>query len=169
MLPLLVVALAGCGGGGGEAVPEGWRTVRVERCCAVSVPPAMTTPATEAGAYDPVRRFVRPGLVVGLEYAHQVSFPRMRTVQKGWAQERIEVDGREAELVSYDAQEQGFEGGRSIHVRVPLPENETFLSRPTPEKGMELGIAILCRTDADCEEGKRIARTADFPPFRGKT
>jgi len=165
LLPLFV----GACGAKEEAVPSGWRTVRIDGCCAVSLPPAMTSPPVEAGAHDPVRRFVRPGLAVSLEYGHQVSFPRMHTIQRGWAQERIEVDGREADLVSYDAQEADFGGGRAIHVRVQFPEKETYLAPPAPNKGMELGVNILCRTPADCEEGKRIARTADFPPVRTAT
>jgi hypothetical protein len=90
----------------------------------------------------------------------------MHTIQKGWAEEHIEVDGRKADLVSYEAQELDYGGGRSIHVRVALPEKDTYLSRPASDKGMELGIGILCRTPSDCDEGRRIARTADFPPYR---
>lgn len=162
---LAALLCGGCAGGGNQEVPSDWRRVLLNGCCAINVPPDMTTPMSPAGTVTDVKTLARSGLSVSFQYASITDFPAVRTGQLGWSQDQLEIDGRRADMVAYDAVEPAFSGGRSIFVRVMLPENSTFMSAPASEQGMELGVSMICRTEADCDTAMEIVNAIDFPPF----
>ena len=99
------------------------------------------------------------------EYRPQVGFSEGPLGQQDWSQDRMKVDGQEADLVSYAATD-AFAGGRTLRMRVRRPEAQTHQSVPTPERGMELGATANCRTDADCDVARRVFSLIDLSDRR---
>lgn len=146
-----------------------WRPLIFDHCCVVRVPKNLLQVPQRGGASNPTFiEFGRPGLNIVFEFTPQAGFPEAQSTQTGWLRSKISVDGRRADIVSYDAPDPEFRGGKQLHLRIPVPEKETFQSAPAPEKGMQLGATANCRTEADCEIARTVFRLVDFPPYRGE-
>ena len=164
----LLVMLAGCDAGreAGVDTPDGWRTVTFDRCCQINLPPSLREIPKPAGVADQTfMGFGNGSAEITFEYRPQVGFPEGALGQSGWSKASITVDGRDAELVKYDARDD-FSGGRTLRLRVTLPDEPTFQSEPTASKGMELGATGHCRDDTSCAVVEQIYQSIDFPPLR---
>jgi hypothetical protein len=162
-------SLAACSadpGRGQQAVPADWRAVNFDPCCTIHVPPEFREVPKPSGVRDP--SFIVVGndaTEIVFEYRPQVGFSEGPLGQQDWSQDRMKVDGQEADLVSYAATD-AFAGGRTLRMRVRRPEAQTHQSAPTPERGMELGATANCRTDADCDVARRVFSLIDLSDRR---
>lgn len=156
---LLTGSLAACSADPGrvqQAVPADWRAVAFDPCCVIHVPPGFRDIPKPSGVRDPTFIVVgNDATEIVFEYRPQVGFPEGPLGQQDWSQGRMKVDGQDADLVSYAATD-AFSGGRTLRMRVRLPEAPTHQSAPTPERGMELGATANCRTEADCDVARRV-------------
>jgi len=161
--------LAACSadpGRGQQAVPTDWRAVAFDPCCTIHVPTEFREVPKPAGVRDPTFIVIGNGATeIAFEYRPQVGFPEGPLGQQDWSQDRMKVDGREADLVSYAATD-AFAGGRTLRMRVRRSEAPTHQSAPTLERGMELGATANCRTDADCDVARRIFSLIDLSDSR---
>lgn len=150
-----------------QAATADWPQVEFGRCCRLRLPPKMAEVPQYGGARDPSYvRYERPGLTIVGEFRAQAEIPSQQTTQTGWTEESILIDGREAELVSYDARDAPFLGGRTMHVRVLLPEAPTREGPPTQARGMQFAGTAHCKETADCEAALLALRMIDFAPLR---
>lgn len=164
----LLVLLAGCDADQEAVVdtPDGWRTVTFDRCCQIARPAGFKEIPKPAGVGDQTFfSFGDEAAEITFEYRPQVGFPEGPLGQTGWTTRTLTVDGRSADLVSYDARD-AFAGGRTLRLRVSRPNEPTFQSAPTPAKGMELGATGHCRDEASCAIVEQIYQSIDFPPLR---
>lgn len=165
---LTLVLLSGCGREpeGGSAPPSEWRTIRFERCCEIALPPDYRELPKPPGVVDPTFITVGDGSSeITFEYRPQVGFPEGALGQTGWSKETVLVDGRDADLVRHDAQN-AFAGGRTLRLRVRLPDVPTLQSAPAAANGMELGATGHCRDEASCATVEQIYRSIDLPPLQ---
>lgn len=165
VLAIILPALWGC-----APEPQGaradWRKETIPGCCTVRLPPELVPPTEPAGMVSETRSFVRPGLSISFEYASDTLFPRRRTVQQGWEQGEIRIDGRGGDIISYDAGDSQPEGGRIILVRVPLQGRPAVSAGPASRSGKEFGATIHCVSTSDCGTAIQIVRTTEFLPSR---
>lgn len=151
---------------GGPVTPAGWRTVTFDRCCEIALPPDYREVPKPAGVVDPTfTTFGDGSSEITFEYRPQVGFPEGPLGQTGWSKETLAVDGRNADLVRHDAQD-AFAGGKTLRLRVRLPDEPTFQSEPAAAAGMELGATGHCRNANSCAIIERIYRSVDLPPLR---
>lgn len=146
--------------------PAGWRTITFDRCCQIALPPGFREIPKPAGVAD--QTFISFGddaAEITFEYRPQVGFPEGPLGQSGWSKETMMVDGRRADLVKHDARD-SFSGGRTLRLRVALPNEPSFQSAPTPATGMELGATGHCRDASSCALVERIYQSIDLPPLR---
>ncbi|MBB4799018.1 hypothetical protein HNP32_002772 [Brevundimonas bullata] len=163
----LIAACSADSGLGQQAVPANWRAVAFDPCCTIHVPPTFREVPKPSGVRDP--SFIVVGndaTEIVFEYRPQVSFPEGPLGQQDWSQDRMKVDGQEADLVSYAATD-AFVGGRTLRMRARRPEAQTHQSAPTPARGMELGATANCRTDADCDVARRVFSLINFSDSPG--
>lgn len=163
-----IVLLSGCEREpeSGSATPPGWRTITFDRCCEIALPPGFQELPKPPGVIDPTFITVGDGASeITFEYRPQVGFPEGALGQTGWSRQTIPVDGRDADLVGHDAQD-AFVGGRTLRLRVKLPDVPTLQSAPAAANGMELGATGHCRDEVSCATVEQIYRSIDLPPLR---
>ena len=163
-----LVLPSGCGREpeGDSAAPAEWRTVTFDRCCEIALPPDYREIPKPPGVIDPTFITVGDGSSeITFEYRPQVGFPEGTLGQTGWLKTSIQVDGQNADLVRHDAQG-AFAGGRTLRLRVRLPDEPTLQSAPAAANGMELGATGHCRAEASCATVEQIYRSVDLPPLR---
>ena len=163
-----LVLLSGCEQEpeGGSITPPEWRTITFDRCCEIALPPGFREIPKPPGVVDPGFIAVGDGSSeITFEYRPQVGFPEGALGRTGWSKETVLVDGRNADLVRHDAQD-AFAGGRTLRLRVRLPDVPTLQSAPAAANGMELGATGHCRDEASCATVEQIYRSIDLPPLR---